>query len=49
MLLAGYDMYAVVLEVGCKAYKQGAPYMSLFVIIKERLYNHSSENLKEVV
>ena len=49
MLLSGYDIDEVALEVGYEAYKQVAPYMSSFVIIEKPLYRHSGELLKEVV
>ena len=49
MLLAGYNVDVVVIEVGYKMYKQAIPYMSSLVILKERLYHHSGEIFKEVV
>ena len=49
MLLAGYDIDAVVTEVGYEIYKHVAPYISSFVIIKERFYRCSGEFFKEVV
>ena len=49
MLLAGYDIDAMITEAGYEVYKQVAHYMGSFVIIEKRLYRHSGELLKEVL
>ena len=40
MLPTNYDVDALIKETDYKVYKQVAPFMTLFIIIKGRLYHH---------
>ena len=46
MLLSGYDVDAMAMEVGYEAYRQVESYMGSFVIIEEHLSRHSGKILK---